>query len=188
MTARNEGTRFWRRTAPVLLVLAVATAAIERAQAEERTFYVILAHSPKSFMDENGNGREPPDGLVPKETVNEQYFKRADSFAEYWEEISYGAVTVAGDVTQWISLPWRIEPDEETGDPGDFINIRVERASACTPPSPYIERFIPEPYGYGAGELFCDCMVLPNGDTNTTITPGKCGALIICDINGDPDG
>ena len=32
------------------------------------------------------------------------------SFAEYWNEISYGAVTVSGDVVGWIHLPWPILP------------------------------------------------------------------------------
>ena len=32
------------------------------------------------------------------------------SFAEYWEEISYGDVAITGTVTDWIALPWSFEP------------------------------------------------------------------------------
>ncbi len=60
------------------------------------------------------------------ELVRRQYFDRDDpgigSFAEYWKEISYGDVTVAGRVTDWILLPWPITaPFVFTDLNGDFF-------------------------------------------------------------------
>ncbi len=79
------------------------------ARAAERQFFVILANSPKQFTD------GPPE-LVNPQLINRQYFDRIsgngiDSFAEYWEEISYGDVTIRGTTSDWINLPWRIMPD-----------------------------------------------------------------------------
>jgi PKD repeat protein len=52
------------------------------------------------------------DHLPSPELIRRQYFDKTDpnigSFAEYWKEISYGDVTVAGRVTDWILLPWPI--------------------------------------------------------------------------------
>ncbi|UCC30857.1 MAG: PKD domain-containing protein [Phycisphaerales bacterium] len=57
-----------------------------------------------------------PDYPTPEE-IRKQYFDEVDSsigsFAEYWEEISYGDVTISGTVTDWINLPWRINPPRE---------------------------------------------------------------------------
>ena len=54
---------------------------------------------------------------VPPNVIYRHYFDRdslqavpddieVDSFAEYWEEISYGQVTVSGDVLGWVEIPW----------------------------------------------------------------------------------
>jgi len=171
-------------------VAAASVATIEQAQAEERSYLVILAHSPKAFYDpDTGWGGDPEGGYPSSGRVREAYFEDPDSFAEYWEEISYGAVTITGDVTRVINIPWRVDgPNEwDLPTPADYINLRVRAGTACTQPPPYIENFIPGGYAYGAGEEFCDCMPLGNPD-DTTITPDKCGALIILDLNGDGDG
>ncbi len=185
MRARNKRSRSWPLTALAFCVAAASVATIERAQAEERSYLVILAHSPKSFLDpETGFGGDPEEGYVARGRFKEVYFERPDSFAEYWEEISYGAVTITGEVTDWTNLPWRIDgPNEwDLPTPQDYINLRVRAATACTPGPPYIENFTPAGYAYGAGEEFCDCMPAPPGDQNPTITPSKCGALIILDL------
>ncbi len=50
------------------------------------------------------------DALPSPELIRRQYFDKTDpnidSFAEFWQEISYGDVTVAGRVSDWILLPW----------------------------------------------------------------------------------
>lgn len=96
------------RTAAMVALLGAATSLvmINHAVAEERKFVVMLANSPKQFAG-------APPTLVNPQLVREQYFDKIagngiDSLAEYWEEISYGDVTISGDVTDWINLPWRI--------------------------------------------------------------------------------
>lgn len=83
----------------------------EPLAAAERKFLVILANSPKQFP---GTG-QPPEGLPPFSQINNQYFDKTagnniQSFAEYWEEISYGDVTISGTTTDWLVLPWPIQP------------------------------------------------------------------------------
>ncbi|HOW73601.1 MAG TPA: thrombospondin type 3 repeat-containing protein [Phycisphaerae bacterium] len=79
------------------------------ADADQRKFGVMLATAPKSA--------QPP--LPNPDDVWNQYFNIVDptvgSFAQYWNEISYGAVTVSGDVVGWIHLPWPILPTAANG-------------------------------------------------------------------------
>ena len=52
--------------------------------------------------------------------IEQAYFDRSrpnvNSFAEYWEEISYGDVQVSGTVTGWVTLPWPVLPINGTPD------------------------------------------------------------------------
>ncbi|RME37046.1 MAG: PKD domain-containing protein, partial [Planctomycetota bacterium] len=162
-------------------------------RAEERKFVVTLAHSPKSFTDANGNPGLPPGGLDAVAPIRQAYFdidptNDVLSFAEYWEEISYGDVTVSGDVFGWVTLPWAFEPDppnaaEERPSPVDFVDLH--RGILPLIPAP-IELVVPFPYAYGAGEEFCD--VFPIGGSDTEVTTDKCGGLIIRDFRGTDDG
>ncbi len=79
--------------------------------AGQRGFLVVLATSPKQFQ-----GAGPPIDLPDAEEIRKQYFDTTagndiGSFAEYWEEISYRDVTIAGIVTDWLDLPWAIRND-----------------------------------------------------------------------------
>ncbi|MFH1748405.1 MAG: PKD domain-containing protein [Planctomycetota bacterium] len=88
--------------------------------AEERKFVVLLADIPKD--------RGGPATLPNRNDVWDQYFDKYKngvgnaplvmSFAEWWEECSYGDVTVSGDVYGWISLPWPTTPPDFDGDTG----------------------------------------------------------------------
>ncbi|MFQ5461194.1 MAG: PKD domain-containing protein [Phycisphaerae bacterium] len=82
---------------------------VPSASAEERQFLIMLANSPKQF----GDGVQ----LESQEIIRKQYFDDSDpaidSFAEFWEEISYGDVTIVGNVTDWIDLPWRVKIDPQ---------------------------------------------------------------------------
>lgn len=75
----------------------------EVARAGQRQYLVILATSPKQ------NGANPT--LPNPQTIENEYFNGPNSFAEYWREISYGDVTISGTVTDWLQLPWRVQPD-----------------------------------------------------------------------------
>lgn len=97
------------------------------ALAGDRQFLIILANSPKQYPDQ-----APP--LPNPELIRKQYFDKnsendIDSFAEYWREISYGNVTITGEVTDWIVLPWAIQPgqapDEDPGMWEEFDNTRA---------------------------------------------------------------
>ncbi|MHC5108482.1 MAG: PKD domain-containing protein [Planctomycetota bacterium] len=93
-----------------LVVSGMVLATAAKVMAEERQFLVMLATSPKQVNDAGGGQLQSP------EAIRKQYFDRTDddinSFAEYWEELSYGDVTVSGDVTGWINLPWPITPPD----------------------------------------------------------------------------
>ncbi len=124
------------RRLAVLLCLATGwgvLARTETVQAGERKFLVILATSPKQY-----NGGLPPSGLPNPQTIKNQYFDKNNpgiqSLAEYWEEISYGDVTISGTTTDWISLPWSIRPQTS---PGQFIDLNGDGQ-----------------YEYGQGERF----------------------------------
>ncbi len=158
------------------------------ASAELRKFAVMLAHSPKSQLDGTGQPGLPIGGLHSVEDIRKQYFDRLDpeldSFAEYWEEISYGDVTITGDALGWVTLPWAFDPNAPNGgeraSAADFIDLHANQMLTCTagvnPP-------VPAPFAYGAGEDFCDCT--SSGDIEPTpITSGLCGALIIIDRTG----
>ena len=92
-------------TALVLGALAFISAG--KVLAEERQFLVVPATSPKQF---GNNGGVPADGLENPEAIRQQYFgdNGLGSYAEYWEEISYGDVTINGDSTDWVNLPWPV--------------------------------------------------------------------------------
>lgn len=100
---------------PMASLLAAVPCAwlVSTAHAEERKFVVILADPPKDH----------PGAAVPlpnRSEVNDYYFDktkngqnggpRIDSFAEWWEEVSYGNVTVSGNTYGWVSLPWPTSP------------------------------------------------------------------------------
>lgn len=94
--------------------LFVATQAV----AEERKFTVMMVVPPKSV-----SGAYPPASVtgVDRGDIFDQYFDdfnpNIDSFAEYWKEISYGQVTVTGNVFDWGEIPWPLVPP---GSPGDL--------------------------------------------------------------------
>jgi PKD repeat protein len=76
----------------------------------ERKFLVMLANPRKEY----GATGVPPEGLPNPELIRKQYFDTTDpsigSFAEYWEEISYGDVKIGrlDRIPEWINLPWPI--------------------------------------------------------------------------------
>ncbi|QOJ13566.1 MAG: PKD domain-containing protein [Planctomycetia bacterium] len=114
---------------PLLTLAAVFPTAwfVSSAAAEERKFVIILADLPK---DEPG-----PRQLPNRVQVYDAYFDqvkdgqggtlRVDSFAEWWEEVSYGNVTVSGDVYGWVQMPWRstLPGGPGGGQGGSFRNL-----------------------------------------------------------------
>lgn len=139
---------FHLSTALVLAALAGS------AFGAERRFLVILAKSPKQGQNEN----------TPRPTRNEvdrAYFDRIannsiNSFAEYWEEISYGDVTITGETHGWIDLPWSVVPPPVNGPLGGS-------------PANYLDLDGDGIYQYGASEYF-----------NNSI------AAVILDFDGNP--
>ena len=107
---RTKGICNWICTAlalATLFSLFIATQAV----ADERKFTVMMVVPPKSV-----SGAYPPAGVlnVEPQDVFAQYFDNfdpsIDSFHEYWKEISYGEVTITGDVFDWGEIPWPILP------------------------------------------------------------------------------
>ena len=183
MKSRMEWFRTVRKAAGYLPALLVICGwMVGEAKAEERKFAVMLAHSPKSFTA-SGQPGLPPGGLENVENVRKDYFEpNLDSFADYWDEISYGDVQITGQVLGWVALPWAFDPNPPNADPRptpvDFINLNVG-SFGCDPGAP-------GGYAYGAGEDFCDCFT--SFDTGVAISGAKCGALIITDDVGNPPG
>ncbi len=184
MRFRKEWTRPSRITAVICVACFAGSLLLAaRAYAEERKFVVMLAHSPKAFVS-GGDPGLPPDGLLYENDVEVDYFNPGNdpnvlSFREFWQEVSYGDVTVTGDVFPWIYLPWAFEPNAPNAparaSPEDFIDLHTTNGNPFCP-----QLTAPIPFAYGAGENFCDCMTL--GDTETGIALDKCGALIILDL------
>ena len=83
---------------------------------EERKFVVMLAVPTKTV-----DGDISDLNLPNPNDIWDEYFDRTKpgvaSFAEYWHEISYGNVSVSGDVFGWVEVPWPVLP------PGSGDNI-----------------------------------------------------------------
>jgi PKD repeat protein len=88
------------------------------------------------YFDQDKDGQVLPDGSVAP---------RIDSHAEWWEEISYGDVTVSGNVFGWALLPWRTMPPNV----GDLGPGAVGFATA-----PHINLINGATYRPGEGEDF----------------------------------
>ncbi len=137
MKLRQDGSRKSRFMVRMAMTLAGTASWVVPVFAGQREFLVILANSPKQYP---GPARTPPGqptgGLPNPDLIRRQYFddtagNAIGSFAEYWREISYGDVTIAGDVTDWIDLPWAIQPplvtpsrDTGTGNPPVGDNLQ----------------------------------------------------------------
>lgn len=96
-----------------LLAGVLAANLADSAFGEERKFTLMLAVPTKSIEGDIG------DLVLPNPNdIWDHYFdhtknsgeERVDSFAEYWREISYGNVSVSGDVFGWVEIPWPIIP------------------------------------------------------------------------------
>lgn len=144
-----------------LLAVVPLTWLATPGQAEERKFVVMLADLPK---DEPGQ-RELPnpadiwDAYFDKTKNAEpgQPGDRVDSFAEWWEEVSYGDVTVTGNAYGWVQMPWPSEPEETDASGTRFPHIdlngdRVYSAGDGEPFFPFVAKF---EYDFdGVGENF----------------------------------
>jgi PKD repeat protein len=136
-----------------------------QAWAGQRQFLVILANSPKQYPNPARVPRGQPGGGLPnRELIRQQYFdndpnNNIGSFAEYWREISYGDVTISGDVTDWIDLPWAIQPplldssrDVVGGNPP--VGDNLESSTLRNSPANFFDLNGTGRYEYGASENF----------------------------------
>ena len=177
MRSRNAWSQIGRMAAFVALVSAFCALMTQDASASERKFLVMLAHSPKSFTDDNGGVPGPPvEGLLYENDVRIDYFNpdndaNVKSFREYWEEVSYGDVTITGYVMPWVPLPWVFEPNppraEERPSPENYVDLQGDGT-----------------YNYGSGETFCE---QPPGHPLAADDP-SCGAIVILDLLAETPG
>lgn len=161
-------TRFRRFLVPAISCVVAACLAT-RGSAEVRKFIVMLAVPSKSAP-------AGPDALLLSNPNNvfDQYFdhdkENVASFAEWWEEISYKNVTVAGDVFGWVEIPWPILPN------GPYLAVPPETTSLEGFVLPYFdlnnsgtfERFQGETVLQSSQMILIDY----NGDKPGTETPG----------------
>ncbi len=187
MSRQNERprmTRFFRLGGAVSLLATMCGGAMGLllssgiARAGERQFLVILATSPKQYPnpDRDPLGR-PTGGLINRQAIFNQYFDTANddigSFAEYWEEISYGDVTISGNVADWINLQWAIQPPLLDPTEDDDINPSdedLDNNESRNSPANFYDLNRSGQYEYGQGEQF------DNYSASTRI-----------DIDGDPN-
>ena len=119
MNFRGVSTRLMLLSALAGLLTA---ALVTSAAGENRRFSIMTAYPTK------------PAGLSPElaslDLIEAQYFDfppgddpTVDSFTEYWYEISYGNVTVNGQVLPWITLPWPLLPEGTVEGSGDSVRI-----------------------------------------------------------------
>ncbi|UCF33793.1 MAG: hypothetical protein JSV78_00485, partial [Phycisphaerales bacterium] len=155
----------------VLASFACALLVTDAARAGNRIFLVTLANSPKHYAWNDGL---PPEGLTSKQVISNAYFLKnpndgVGSFAEYWEEVSYGDVTITGQVTDWISLPWPFQPLladlDSIGDDGPTD------ASGRISPESFMDMDRNGQYSYGQSEEFQSQY-----------------AMVPVDLDGDPLG
>ncbi len=165
------GTR--RRCSVFTLAVFMAGLIAAEAQAQERKFVVMLAVPIKSLRAATGEGNPIPQ-LPSSGDCFAHYFDETDpqinSYAEYWEEISYGQVHVSGDVFGWVEIPWPVLPL------GDFeVDEGATTISNLT--LPFSDLNDNDTYDQFAGEavpeqqdqmIFIDY----NGDLPGTATPG----------------
>ncbi len=104
------------------VLMAGLAVAVYAGEGQQRTFVVMLSVPVKS-MD------GWPDVILPNpQEAWVQFFDRTDpavnSFAEYWDEISYGSVQVTGDAVGWAEVPWPVLPQYEGFvNPGDYAGM-----------------------------------------------------------------
>ncbi len=140
---------------PLFTLLAIVPGAwLASANAEERKLVVLLANIPKERRDNSPlpNPAEIWDQYFDKFKNGQNGGPRVDSHAEWWEEISYGDVTVSGDVFGWVNLPWPTIPltgDQGPADPGDPNPPAVPTGRV-----PHIELRGGSDYEPGMGEFF----------------------------------
>ncbi|MEK6797792.1 MAG: PKD domain-containing protein [Planctomycetota bacterium] len=179
-----------RRTWIVSAVVLGAVVCLPAAEAAERQFLVILANAPKQFPgpreDEEELGK-PVGGLINRQLIHDQYFDRIrpdiGSFAEYWEEISYGDVRISGDTTDWINLPWAIMPplvNEQSAPP---VDDAIDNPAFRNSPANFFDLNFTGFYEYGESERFDNFRAAvaidldgdPGGDDNGPYVPGPGG-------------
>lgn len=183
MRSHQKKARLFRAVTLSLLagVSAVPLLFTETVWAGQRQFLVILANSPKQYPNPARVPRGQPGGGLPNpELIRQQYFDNVSdneigSFAEYWREISYGDVTISGDVTDWIDLPWAIQPplmdpsrDVPGGNPPVLDNLADPRLRNS--PANFFDLSRNGFYEYGEAEEF-------NNSISTTIL----------DLDGNPN-
>jgi len=136
MISRRESSRSGSLVVSSLVVTTLCGLFLcPRAGAEERKFVVMLAVPPAKSIEGGLSSLQLPS----RNAIWDQYFdvlknqgpNRVDSFAEYWYEISYGAVSVAGEVTDWVEVPWPILPLlPDPNNPGERIPLVPEGATS----------------------------------------------------------
>lgn len=155
------------------------------AKAEERKFVIMLAVPVKEAANRNDPALRPN-----RTSVYRQYFEPAyridptadltvQSFAQYWDEISYGNVTVSGDVYGWVDIPWPVLPK------GDF-NVPADETSISTYLLPYKELNDTGLYELGEGEGFDESQQMILIDYNGAL-PGTGAPWDPEDPNSMPD-
>lgn len=173
---RSEQKRTVVMWAVLGLVLSSVATAVLAADRGQRKFTVLLAVPVKSYP-----GGWPASDLPNPYDAWKQFFDRTDpaidSFAEYWNEISYGNVNVSGTVAGWAELPWPGLP-QYTG----FTNP--------TTPADMASRSLPFADLNGNGTLErSSAKMFDPADGETTDDDGTAATtMIVIDWNGDAQG
>ncbi len=159
---RSQSRRYSRlrssRSLTLLLLGAWLASSAIPALAADRRFLVILANPTKTY--------DSTPVLANQAFIDAQYFdvdrtNDVYSMAEWWDEISYGAVTVTGQTIGWIEVPWPLEPADAS--PDEYINLDFDGL-----------------YLYGVSEYYSEDPMPPR----ETCSDGACDGIPI-DYNGN---
>ncbi|UCG34096.1 MAG: PKD domain-containing protein [Phycisphaerales bacterium] len=126
--------------ASTLILVVSALLMPGEAQAEERKFIVMLAHSHKQVGTVGDPGVDVND-------VHQAYFAEDQvSFKRFWEEVSYGDVTIDGTTLPHGFLPWPLEAPDDVLDESNalYANGTI----------PYADLDRSRSFNYGVGEPF----------------------------------
>ncbi len=105
--AGDMQTNHYGKVIGLAVAMGILLSAVAPSFGEERIMVVMPARPTK-----DGAGS----AVLPSiNDIDDQYFdttkSEVESLAEYFNEISYGNLTITGQVTPWMELPWRITPN-----------------------------------------------------------------------------
>lgn len=110
-----------------------------------------------------------PTESLPIAELSDKYFGAVDSLRSYWEEVSYGRMTLSGDTLGWFTLDY---PGWEVCESYAIRKAALERASAYVDLTRY-NRILIRVMGHSG----CDNLILGTGSQCTAVSLPNGGTI-----------